>query len=100
MAIITSFLAREVFVGTLGTMMGIEGADENVAGLADHLISSGITLATGVSLLVFYAIAMQCVATLGVIKKETGKLSYAVSVFIVYGILAYLLSLAVYSLLS
>ncbi|MAF92558.1 MAG: ferrous iron transporter B [Bdellovibrionaceae bacterium] len=99
-AIITSFLAREVFVGTLGTMMGIEGADENVAGLADHLISSGITLATGVSLLVFYAIAMQCVATLGVIKKETGKLSYAVSVFIVYGILAYLLSLAVYSLLS
>ncbi|MEC9282858.1 MAG: ferrous iron transporter B [Bdellovibrionota bacterium] len=99
-AIITSFLAREVFVGTLGTMMGIEGADENIAGLADHLVASGITLATGVSLLVFYAIAMQCVSTLGVIKKETGKLSYAVSVFVVYGILAYVLSLAVYSILS
>lgn len=98
-AILTSFLAREVFVGTLGTMLGIEGADENIAGLAENLQASGMTMATGISLLVFYAIAMQCVSTLAVIKKETGKLSYAIWVFVAYGILAYVLSLISYWLL-
>lgn len=98
-AILTSFLAREVFVGTLGTMLGIEGADENIAGLAENLQASGMTLATGVSLLVFYAIAMQCVSTLAVIKKETDSLGYAVGVFFSYGILAYIMALASYWIL-
>lgn len=99
-AILTSFLAREVFVGTLGTLLGIEGADENIEGLAGKLTASGMSFATGISLLVFYAIAMQCVSTLAVIKKETGRLSYSILVFFAYGITAYLLALAVYFLLS
>ncbi|MCJ8275656.1 MAG: hypothetical protein MJK18_02350, partial [Bdellovibrionales bacterium] len=58
-AVLTSFLAREVFVGTLGTMFGIEGADENMGGLIESLQDSPLTLASGVALLVFYAIALQ-----------------------------------------
>ena len=87
-------------MGTLGTLLGIEGADENIEGLAGKLTASGMSFATGISLLVFYAIAMQCVSTLAVIKKETGRLSYSILVFFAYGITAYLLALAVYFLLS
>ncbi|MFZ8932866.1 MAG: ferrous iron transporter B [Bacteriovoracaceae bacterium] len=91
-AIIVSFLAREVFVGTLGTMFGIEGADENIAGLADNITASGMSLGAGISLIIFYSIALQCVSTLAVIKKETGSLRFVIYQFLFYMGLAYLLS--------
>ena len=98
-AILTSFLAREVFVGTLGTMMGIEGADEDIGGLSEKLMQSGLSFASGISLLVFYALAMQCVSTLAVIRKETGRFGYAVLVFFAYGAIAYALAWMAYRLL-
>ena len=91
-AIIVSFLAREVFVGTLGTMFGIEGADENIAGLAENIQASGMSLGAGISLIIFYSIALQCVSTLAVIKKETGSMRFVVYQFLFYMGLAYLMS--------
>ncbi len=99
-AIITSFLAREVFVGTLGTMFGIEGADEDFTGLAEKLQNSGMTLASGVALLAFYAIAMQCVATLSVLKKEMGSWKIPSLIFVVYSLLAYIAALIAYFIVS
>lgn len=99
-AIIVSFLAREVFVGTLGTLFGIEGADENITGLADQVRADGISAATGFSLLVFYAIALQCVSTVAVIKQETGSKLMAWGSLVGYLVLAYLSSFVVYTILS
>lgn len=97
-AILTSFLAREVFVGTLGTLLGIEGADENVDGLAEQLVASGFTMASGVAMLVFYAIAMQCVSTLAVMKKEMGGYRYPVIALVLYSFLAYIFAVIAYRL--
>ncbi len=90
-AVLMSFLAREVFVGTLGTIFGIENAEENFVGLVDSLNASGFTLASGVALLVFYAIALQCASTLAMMKKELGNWKAPIAVFFSYGILAYVL---------
>jgi ferrous iron transport protein B len=95
-AILSSFVAREVFVGTLGTMFGIEGADENIAGLASQIQNSGLTLASGVALLAFYVIALQCASTLAVIKKETGNFRLPTLMFVGYTILAYVIALCAY----
>lgn len=99
-AILVSFLAREVFVGTLGTLFGIEGADEQVTGLVESIQASDLTLASGVALLVFFAIAMQCVSTLAVLKKESGSWKLPVKIFVTYSILAYLGALLTYNLIS
>jgi ferrous iron transport protein B len=99
-AILMSFLAREVFVGTLGTMLGIAGADEDFHGLAEQLHASGLTLASGLALLVFYAIAMQCVATLAVLRKEMGSWKIPSLLFVSYSLLAYLAAFTVYTLVN
>jgi ferrous iron transport protein B len=97
-AILASFVAREVFVGTLGTLFGIEGADENIAGLADQIQASGLTLPSGIGLLVFYVIALQCASTLAVLRKETGSFKLPVGVFIFYSVLAYVMAVVAYQL--
>jgi ferrous iron transport protein B len=89
-AILTSFLAREVFVGTLGTLYGLENAADDPGQLIDQLHNSGITIAAALGLMVFYALAMQCVSTLGVLKSETGSKRIPVYVFFGYFLLAYL----------
>jgi ferrous iron transport protein B len=99
-AVIASFLAREVFVGTLGTLLGIESADENISDLANSISASGLTLASGVALLVFYAIAMQCVSTLAVIRRETGSSKLPMLLFLGYGLLAYTLAFFAYRIFS
>lgn len=88
-AILVSFLAREVFVGALGTLFGIEGADENIAGLAENIQADGLTLGAGLGLLIFYVIALQCVATVATLKGETGSKKIAWGLFAGYGLLAY-----------
>jgi ferrous iron transport protein B len=88
-AILVSFLAREVFVGALGTLFGIEGADENIAGLAANIQADGLTLGAGLGLLIFYVIALQCVATVATLKGETGSKKIAWGLFAGYGLLAY-----------
>lgn len=88
-AILSSFLAREVFVGTLGTLYGIERAGNHTVSLVDQIHASGMTLASGVALLVLFAIALQCVSTLTILNKESNSLKLPVQMFIAYAIFAY-----------
>ncbi|TGD70966.1 ferrous iron transporter B [Mangrovimicrobium sediminis] len=97
-AIFTSFAAREVFVGTLGTIFGIEGADENMVPLVDHIHASGLALGSGLALLVFFAISLQCVSTLAILAKESQSRSLTLKMFIGYFLLAYVAAVAVYQL--
>ncbi len=98
-AILMSFLAREVFVGALGTLFGIDGADENTAGLAANIQADGLAFGTGFGLLLFYVVALQCVATVATIRAETGSNRIAVGLVIGYGLLAYLLAFLAANLL-
>jgi ferrous iron transport protein B len=91
-AILMSFLAREVFVGTLGTFFGIEGADENIGGLAEKIVESGLLPASGFALLIFYAIAIQCVSTLAVLKRELENKLFPIYIFLFYTLMAYILA--------
>lgn len=99
-AILTSFLAREVFVGTLGTLFGIEGSDENMVPLAEHIQASGLPLASGLALLVFFALALMCVSTLVILAKESGSRRLPLALFIAYGMLGYGAALLVYNITS
>lgn len=91
-AILVSFLAREVFVGALGTLFGMQGADENIAGLAANIQHDGLTLGAGIGLMLFYVVALQCVATVATIKGETGSRKIAWGLFVGYGLLAYVMA--------
>ena len=97
-AILTSFLAREVFVGTLGTIFGIEAADQNMTPLIEHIQSSDLTIGSGLALLVFFAIALQCVSTLAILAKEVGSNGLAIKMFTGYFLFAYLAALGTYQL--
>jgi ferrous iron transport protein B len=99
-AILVSFLAREVFVGVLGTLFSIENAEENMEGLVAQLQADGLLFASGIALLAFYVIALQCVATVATLKGETSKNRYSWGVFIAYGLLAYIVSVIIFSMLS
>ena len=94
-AILSSFLAREVFVGTLGTLFNIQ--EENISALSSQLATE-LTMASGISLLVFYAIALQCVSTVAMLKKELGNYTMPIFIFVFYGLLAYVLALITYHL--
>ncbi len=84
--LITSLAAREVIVGTLGTIYGIEG-DEPSQGL-QSAIHQDLTPAGAVALLVFFAFALQCFSTLAVVKRETGGWRWPIFQF------SYMLALA------
>ena len=95
-AILSSFLAREVFVGTLGTIFGIEGAEDNMMPLIDQIQASGLSIASGLSLLVFFAVALQCVSTVAVLAREAGSAKVAVRMLVCYLLAAYVLALTVF----
>ena len=99
-AIIASFLAREVFVGTLGTIFGIESADEDPASLADHIASSGLTAASGLAMVVFFTIALQCVSTVALLAREAKSWRFALKLLVGYLVLAWTVAWLVYSLAS
>jgi len=99
-AIMASFLAREVFVGTLGTLFGIEGAQDNVISLSERVQASGLSVESGFALLVFFAIAAQCVSTLAVLARETGSWKLPVQMFIGYSLFAYASALGAYHLVG
>lgn len=96
-AVLTSFLAREVFVGTLGTMFGIEGAEENMVPLVAQIQASGLSAASGLSLLVFFAIALMCVSTMAILSRESEAKYLSLKLFVGYGVAAYLLALLTYN---
>lgn len=107
-ALISSFAAREVFIGTMATLYSVgEGADENSISLRNKMQGSKkldgqpvYTPATGFSLLIFYLLAMQCMSTLAVVKRETGSWKWPVIQLLYMTGLAYLLSLVVYQIFS
>lgn len=104
-ALITSFAAREVFVGTMATLYSVDEEDEKTLKqkMQSAVFSDGqkvYGLATGMSLMIFYAFAMQCMSTLAIVKRETGKWKYPILQFILMGGVAYMSSWLVYQLFS
>jgi len=91
--LITSLAAREVIVGTLGAIYGIEGGDESSVGLQAAL-QQDLTLGGAVALLIFFAFAMQCMSTVAVVRRETGGWKYPLMQFLYMGALAYTGALA------
>lgn len=100
MAILLSFLAREVFVGVLATIFAVQFNGEDYLGLATQIQSEGLSLASGIALLAFYVIALQCVATVATLKGETKSNLYSWGLYIAYGFIAYLVAICTYTLLS
>jgi ferrous iron transport protein B len=85
--LISSLIAREVIVSTLGTIYGIQG-NEPSAGLHAAL-HQDLTTAGAIALLIFFAFAMQCFSTLAVVKRETGGWRWPVFQFSYMLMLAY-----------
>jgi ferrous iron transport protein B len=105
-ALITSFAAREVFVGTMATLYSVGENDEGLL-LRDKLHAAKkedgtplFTLATGISLMLFYLFAMQCMSTLAIVKRETKSWKWPVIQFVYMTTIAYLMSLLAYQLLK
>ncbi len=108
-ALISSFAAREVFVGTMATIYSIENAEaDDGAGLREQMrreLRPNSTrpvydTATAMSLLIFYVFAMQCMSTLAVVRRETGSWKWAFIQFVYMTGTAYLCSFLVYQLLK
>jgi ferrous iron transport protein B len=104
-ALITSFAAREVFVGTMATLYSVEETDNvslrgkmQAARKPDG--SKVYTLPAALSLMVFYVLAMQCMSTLAVVRRETRSWKWPVFQFIYMTGLAYLMSFIVYRIFS
>ena len=106
-ALICSFAAREVFVGTMATIYSIED-DSDVSSIRtrmseDRNVVTGELVynpATTWSLLIFYALAMQCMSTLAIVKKETRSWKWPIIQFFMMTGLAYVMSWLVYQWLS
>ena len=106
-SLITSFAAREVFVGTMATLYSV-GDEENTTSLRTKMLrathpETGAVLyskATTFSLLLFYAFAMQCMATLAIVYKETRSIKWPLIQLVYMGVLAYASSFIVYSIFS
>ena len=101
--ILGAFAAREVFVSTLGIVFGIAEADEESVSLRTSLQEArhpdGSTLMTplaGISLMVFFVLACQCMSTIGVVRRESGSWGWPIFMFAYMSVLAYVASLVVY----
>ncbi|MFV8333244.1 ferrous iron transport protein B [Flavobacterium sp. GSP14] len=106
-AIISSFAAREVFVGTLATIYSVGGSDNEVtiknkmAAEINPVTGEKIfNFASGISLLLFYAFAMQCASTLAVTKKETNSWKWPAGQLIFMSGFAYVVALITYQMLQ
>ncbi len=117
-ALLTSFAAREVFTGTLAVLYNLGSAEADVNNRAENAAKATLrsemhketyaddptqpvyTLATALSLLVFYALAMQCFSTLAVVRRETGSWKWAILQFFFMSGLAYLLAWVVFRAFS
>ena len=106
-AIISSFAAREVFVGTLATIYSVGGSDNETtikskmaAEINPNTGNKIFNFASGISLLLFYAFAMQCASTLAVTKKETNSWKWPLSQLVFMSGFAYVVALIAYQLLK
>ncbi len=105
-AVLTSFAAREVFVGTLATIYSV-GSDEEETiknRMAAELDASGkkplFNLASGISLMLFYAFAMQCMSTLAIVKRETNTWKWPLLQLLFMSVFAYLVALTAFQILN
>jgi ferrous iron transport protein B len=96
--LITSLAAREVIVGTLGTIYGMEG-DANSRDL-QAAIQRDLSLGGAVALLVFFAFAMQCMSTLAVVRRETASWKWPAAQFAYMSVVAYVSALLAYRIFS
>jgi ferrous iron transport protein B len=103
-ALVTSFAAREVFVGTMATLYSV-GEDEEGLRLRDKLRQARkedgsplFSLGTGLSLMVFYLFAMQCMSTLAITRRETKTWKWPIIQFVYMTAIAYVMSWLVYQL--
>jgi len=104
-ALISSFAAREVFVGTLATIYSVENdAEETIKNrMASEVLPNGqplFNLASGISLMLFYAFAMQCMSTLAIVKKETNTWKWPMVQLFGMTLLAYVVAFSTYQILS
>ncbi len=105
-ALLTSFAAREVFVGTMATIYNVEDTEDNDIRIQERMARevNPITgkpvysLAASLALLVFYIFALQCMSTLAIIRKETGGWKWAIIVFLIALFIAYFGALLVFQL--
>jgi len=96
--LITSFAAREVIVGTLGTIYAVDGTSESI-GLQEalrHELSPGGAAA----LLIFFAFAMQCMSTIAVVRRETGGWGWPVVQFAYMTLFAYVFAFLAYRIVN
>lgn len=105
-AIISSFAAREVFVGTLATIYSV-GSDEEetiknrMASEVNQVLGGPLfTFASGISLLLFYAFAMQCMSTLAIVKRETNSWKWPLLQLVIMTVFAYIVALLAFQLLK
>ena len=104
-ALISSFAAREVFVGTLATIYSVENDVEDTIKnkMASEVRANGeplFNLASGISLMLFYAFAMQCMSTIAIVKKETNSWKWPTIQLFGMTILAYVVALSTYQFLA
>jgi ferrous iron transport protein B len=106
-ALITSFAAREVFVGTMATLYSVGDDEDTDKTLREKMRDAKrmdgtpvYTLATGLSLLIFYVFAMQCMSTMAIVKRETRSWKYPLIQFLYMFVLAYVGALIIYQSLS
>jgi len=105
-AIVSSFAAREVFVGTLATIYSV-GSDEEetiknrMAGEVNPILGGPLfNFASGISLLLFYAFAMQCMSTLAIVKRETNSWKWPMYQLVIMSAFAYIVALVAFQVLK
>ncbi len=106
-ALVTSFAAREVFVGTMATLYSIQSGADDQTTIKDRMQQEinpetgqpVFTLAVGLSLMIYYVFAMQCMSTLAIVYRETKGWKWPVLITVYMTALAYLASLLVYNVL-
>jgi len=107
-ALISSFAAREVFVGALATIYNVDSDSEDVSTIKQRMAAEinpetgekRFNFPTGISLLLFYAFAMQCVGTLAIVKRETNSWKWPILQLVGMGILAYISAFLAFNILS
>ncbi|MBT0607244.1 ferrous iron transport protein B [Aequorivita echinoideorum] len=105
-AIVSSFAAREVFVGTLATIYSVGSEEEEtiknrMAAEVNPVLGTPLfNFASGVSLLLFYAFAMQCMSTLAIVKRETNSWKWPMWQLVVMSAIAYVVALAAFQFLK
>jgi ferrous iron transport protein B len=105
-SLITSFAAREVFVGTMSTIYSV--GDDDIQSIQTRLSDlknpetgkAFFTPAVGISLMLFYAFAMQCMGTVAIVYRETNHWKWPVIQFLFMGVMAYVSSLLAFQFLS